>query len=436
MKPALLAYNLLLNTVGLASLPVLRMKTRDDPEFTLGRMGHAVPGEDAEGSPRIWLHAVSVGEVTGAVPTLAVLRERLPEAALTLTVGTPAGYRFARGQAGAMARVIPFPLDFPRALRRVFDRLRPDLFVAFESEFWPNLFRLLRAEGVPALLLNGRLTARSAPRYRKLGALFRPVFSQFERLAMHSEDDLRNILSVGAPPERTFVLGTSKYDGILRKASPDKALKWRELLKVPTGVPVVVGGSLRQSECTDLIDAYIAVREVRPETLAVFAPRHLHRVPEMEAHMRARGIPYQLLTRIEAGAEERTEPVVLVDRIGVLFELYSVGDLVFCGGTLEPVGGHNILEPAAWDKPVFHGPSLQNVREEHTILRSFAGSFLVADARQLTAEWCRWIQRLPDLAVHGRGAGEALRKLGGVAERQVEIILEVLGARRPDSPIS
>jgi 3-deoxy-D-manno-octulosonic-acid transferase len=137
-------------------------------------------------------------------------------------------------------------------------------------------------------------------------------------------------------------------------------------------------------------------------------------------------IAYDLLTDLEKGVRARTAPVVLIDRIGVLFEIYSVGDLIFCGGTLEPVGGHNILEPAAWSKPVFYGPHLKKIPHEHRILRDFKGSFRVLDAEDLLFQWKKWINDLDGLKEHGKNAGSALVSLRGVVERQVELILESL----------
>lgn len=383
----------------------------------------------SHGQPRIWFHAASVGEVNGAIPTLYALRDNLPHAAIFLTVGTAQGFHFARTRLPARAQVLPFPLDFPWVLERAFRYVRPDLYVALESELWPNVFRFLARRRVPAVLLNGRLSARSAKRYQLLEPLFGPIFQQFRSLAMLTEEDRRNALSLGAPDQRTLVLGSSKYDGLALKTRMQNPSVWRELLGLSSSNPVVIGGSLRKTECVQILEAFQAVHRMEPQTVGIFAPRHMERIGGMAQWLQRRNIPFHLLSHLEQGKEERRWPVVLVDRIGILFELYALGDLIFCGGTLEPIGGHNIMEPAAWKKTVFYGPCLQKVFYEHTILQKSEGSFLVNDVQDLIRQWSYWIEHLLDLKAYGLKAGEALEKLGGVAAKQVELITSALSQR-------
>lgn len=260
--------------------------------------------------------------------------------------------------------------------------------------------------------------------------LFRSVFEQFDLMAMHSEEDRDRAARIGVPPEKMFVLGSSKYEGLLRKASAKAPLYWKKILNIGPRMPVVVGGSLRGVECVRLMQIFRQLKTSSPDLLGIFAPRHMQRIPKMCEWLSNAGIPYDLLTQIETGMHPRTAPVVLVDRIGALFEIYSVGDLIFCGGTFEPVGGHNILEPAAWSKAVFYGPNLKKVLREHRILHYFEGSFPVLDAEDLLSQWKKWIDNLEGLREHGKKAGSALAGLGGVVERQVGLIMESLEKNR------
>ena len=426
MPPLNHIYNLLLNTAGRGLLPWLWSRTDEDPVFRRGRLGY-YDGEPARaGQPRLWFHAASVGEVTGATAILAAIHERLPQAAICLTVGTRQGFRFARAQLPEWAQVLPFPLDFPKALERAYGYLQPDLYIALESEFWPNLFSLLRNRQVPALLLNGRLSSRSAQFYTLLKPLFQPIFAQFRWLAMHSEEDLRNILAVGADPQRGMVLGSAKYDGLLAKADPDKCGRWRDLLKISADLPVIIGGSLRGMECTELLRIFQTLARDRSDLVGIFVPRHLHQIQPMAHWLEQQGMPFQYLSQLERNGQPRSAPVVLVDRIGILFELYALGDLIFCGGTLEPIGGHNILEPAAWQKPVFYGPHLKKVSNEHKILQHFGGSFLARDGNELCRLWSRWLGDRNELQAHGRQARAALLRLGGVVDKQADLIMAAL----------
>jgi 3-deoxy-D-manno-octulosonic-acid transferase len=350
----------------------------------------------------------------------------LPGAGVTLTVGTWQGYRSACARAPHGVSVLPFPLDFRRVLKKAFAAIQPDLYVAFESEFWPNLAHFLREIQVPAVLINGRVTDRSFQRYSLLKPLFSPIFAQFEWLAMLSEEDRLNALKLGAPSDRTLVLGSSKVDGLGSRAKPENVAQWRRVLDLREEMPTVIGGSLRRSECAILLEVFCTLKEVEPRLVGLFAPRHLDRIADMVQWLEARRVPYQLLSRIESAREPRRESVVLVDRIGVLFDLYGLGDLIFCGGTLEPIGGHNILEPSAWGKPVFYGPNIQKVQHEHLTLSSFGGSFVVEDEPALLKAWMFWVRQRNMLKQSGLKAAEALESLGGVVRRQVELIGSVL----------
>lgn len=404
------------------------MQNQGEIDFVRGRWGlYEDAGRSAPaGFPRLWFHAASAGEATGAIPILHAIRKRLPDAGLILTSGTAAGYRFARAEAPEGVAVFPFPLDFPHVLNRAFRHFRPDLYVALESEFWPNHFQRLTGERIPAVLLNGRLTEGSARGYKPLRRLFQPIFAYFSALAMLSEDDRRRIISLGASPMRTVVAGNSKYDMLLLRVHPEHIDAWKDKLALGSNHPVVVGGSLRGSECIHLLEAFLAVRENNAGAIGLFAPRHLHRISEMSRWLNEHGVDHQLLSHLEARSERRSAPVVLVDRMGVLFDLYALGDLIFCGGTLEPLGGHNILEPTAWEKPVFYGPHLQNVAAEHKILSAAGGSFAVENVQDLIRQWSRWSEHLLELASHGRRARQALHQLAGATDRHVDLILGVL----------
>jgi 3-deoxy-D-manno-octulosonic-acid transferase len=349
-----------------------------------------------------------------------------PDARLVLSVGTPMGYRSACARVPAGVVVVPFPLDLPFVLRRAFREFQPDLFVSFESEFWPNLFRLLRERSIPAILLNGRLSDRSRARYRALSALFLPIFLHFRWLAVNTEADRRNVLAMGVSERRTLVLGTSKYDGLFARVDHASLEQWRNRLSLPPGAPILIGGSLRRSECIGLLRVLRELLSVDPGIIGIFVPRHLEQVPHMVHWLKERGVPFHLLSQLERGEESRSAAVVLVDRMGVLFDLYGLGDLVFCGGTLEPIGGHNILEPAAWGKAVFYGPNIQKVRDEHRMLEAHGAGFLVQDEQELLSRWKDWLSDLEGLRRLGDGSREAVRALSGVAAKQAKLIESAL----------
>ena len=429
MELARAAFYSLSNSLEPAARCFLSSKLRENPVFWQGRLGHYRTEPQENHHPRIWLHAASVGEVTGAIAIVRTLREQLPAAGLTLTVTTPQGFQFARTNLSPWARILPFPLDFPAAVERACRHLQPDLYVALEGEFWPNLFRFLEQRRTPAVLLNGKLSHRSAIWYGLFRPLFQPIFKQFVWLAMHAEEDRRNVLLLGALPTRTFVLGSSKYDALALRRDAEKVQAWRQALDLPHGMPVIVGGSLRGQECISLLEVFRTLKVTAPALVGIFAPRHLSQIPVMAAWLDRQGVAFQLLSQFERVEATRSASIILVDRIGLLFDLYGLGDLVFCGGTLEPIGGHNILEPAAWEKAVFYGPHLQKVSDEHNILRAFRGSFLVENAADLLRQWSYWIGDLAGLHRHGKHARAALAELGGVCTKQVELIMSALSTQ-------
>jgi 3-deoxy-D-manno-octulosonic-acid transferase len=419
-------YNAALHTVGLAAVKVLQSRGGEDPLFRAGRFGSYSLDRPNPDQPTLWFHAASVGEVTGAIPTIQEAFKAYPDARLVLSVGTLMGYRSACSRVPHGVVVVAFPLDFPFALRRALESLRPSLFVSFESEFWPNLFRLLQERSIPAILLNGRLSERSLKRYRALRPIFGPVFSHFRWLAMNTEADRRHVLAMGVSESRVIVLGTSKYDGLFNRVNLDALEPWRRVLAIPSGAPVLVGGSLRRSECIGLLRIFRELASIEPGMIGVFVPRHLEQVPNMVRWLEEQAVPFHLLSRLEREEETRSASVVLVDRIGILFDLYGLGDLVFCGGTLEPIGGHNILEPAAWGKAVFYGPNVQKVRDEHRALEERGAGFLVRDEQDLLSQWKVWLSDLEGLRIKGQGGKEAVRALCGVAARQMKLIDEML----------
>ncbi len=383
----------------------------------------SIPGE----SPRIWFHAASVGEVAGALAVLKRLRRARPHVHLLLTVGTPQGYSFALREVPDGTVVKPAPMDLPWALKRAFRRFKPDLFVGLESEFWPLLYRQLRCHGTPPVLLNGRISERSFRTYRRFPFVFRPVFSSFALAAVKGAEDRARLMALGVPPEKIHVLGSAKYDGLLDRVDWEKVAKLRERLRLPPSVPVMVAGSLRRSECIGLLDLFLKLKRENPKLIGLFAPRHLDRVPQMVAWLQARGVAYELFSSLmERDERERKAEILIVDRIGHLFTLYGLGNLVFCGGSLEPVGGHNIVEPVVWGKVVYYGPHIQNVWEEHEVLSASGVGVRVSNLNELEHRWRSLLDEPNVLERQARRAEDGVRRLSGVADRQVDLLLSVL----------
>ncbi|WP_448384283.1 3-deoxy-D-manno-octulosonic acid transferase [Desulfosoma sp.] len=385
--------------------------------------------------PRIWFHAASVGEVNGSLGIFKRLGAACPRAALFLSVGTPQGYRFARSHVPDGVQVFPAPVDVPWAVCRTVSRLRPDLFVALESEFWPVLHWCLRKHRIPVVLLNGRVSKRSVGRYRRLSFVFGRVFRAIRWASVKTVEDARRLASLGVPAHRIAVMGSAKYDSLADRADTSVIDAWRRRLEIPDGTPVVVGGSLRGAECRILLEIFKDLKDDHPDLVGLFAPRHLDRVPQMIQWLERHHLPYELLSSfLSQTPKGRGSDWVVVDCIGHLFELYGLGDLIFCGGTLVPVGGHNIVEPVAWGKRVYYGPYTDKVFEEHRVLSRYGVGVMVPDAETLSHRWRDALAAGP-LSESAKGAArQALDELTGAADRQVAGLRRFLDRPRAFAP--
>lgn len=344
------------------------------------RLGRVPP--TPAGERTLWLHCASVGEVQAARPLIAALLERHPGHRLTVTTMTATGA--ARVQALAelnpRLRHLFVPLDFPCAARRFVDRLRPELALFFETELWPNLLAACRRSGVPVAVVNGRLSARAFRGYRRVAPLMRETLARVDWLAARSEADAERFRALGMAPARCEVTGSLKFD-----IAPDEATRSAgEALRMALGGrPVWVAGSTHEGEEEMLLAAQARLRERLPQALLLLVPRHPQRFEAVAALCAGAGLEVARRSRGERASAGTA--VYLGDTMGELLALYGAADLAFVGGSLVPVGGHNLLEPAALGVPVLSGPHLANFAEEAGALREAGALVEVADGEALAA---------------------------------------------------
>ncbi len=377
--------------------------------------------------PRVWFHAASVGEVNGSLGVVRRLRSACPHTDLFLSVGTPQGYHFARSHVPDGVRVFAAPVDVPWAVCRTISNLSPDLFVALESEFWPVLHWCLRKHRIPVVLLNGHISERSWRRYRRLSFIFGHVFRGIQWAAVKGAEDKDRLTTLGVPADRIVVMGSAKYDTLVDRADSAVIATWRRRLGLAEGAPVVVGGSLRGVECLTLLEIFRRLRNDQPGLVGIFAPRHLDRVPQMVEWLERNRLSYEFLSSfLSSTPRSRHADCLIVDGIGHLFELYGLADLVFCGGTLVPVGGHNIVEPVAWAKTVYYGPHIEKVLDEHRILSGYGIGVMVSDAESLYKRWRDALTAGRLAESRDAAARKALDELAGAADRQVAVLQRFL----------
>jgi 3-deoxy-D-manno-octulosonic-acid transferase len=357
--------------------------------------GRALPAPSS-----IWLHAVSLGEMSAAAPLARALMTRYPQFPLVITTATPAGR--ARAQAlfavGTNANFQPdiryLPYDTPGAVRRFLARIQPRLAVIMETELWPNLLRECERRKVPVFLASARLSAKSVSRYRRFGGLFSAVFTPNVTVAAQTADDAERFRAIGAPADQTHVVGNVKFDLAVDAGLIEAGRRLRAAYGAARSV--WAAGSTHAGEEEQVLDAHALVLAHRPDALLLLAPRHKDRFAAVAALLTQRGIKFARRSDMSSHSDMATvnaATVLLVDTIGELAALYASADVAFVGGSLVPIGGHNLLEPAALSVPVLTGLSHFNAKDIALLLLERGAALQVADAQSLAAALLRLFER-------------------------------------------
>jgi 3-deoxy-D-manno-octulosonic-acid transferase len=353
-------------------------------------------------APSIWLHAVSLGEMSAAAPLVRALRLKYPQNPLVLTTATPTGRARAKSLFGDAVDVRFLPYDMPGAVARFLDRVRPRLAIIMETELWPNLYAQCERRGVPLVLASARLSAKSVSRYRRFGGLFRETFSASSLIAAQTQGDAERFIAIGAQSARTHVVGNIKFDIESRDEASGREL--RASLGM-SARPTWIAGSTHAGEDEQVLAAHEALLAGAPDTLLILAPRHPDRFRAVADLLNGRGLRFA--RRSEGGAPGGAAQVILVDTVGELGALYAAADVAFVGGSLVPVGGHNLLEPAALGIPVLTGPYYSNGKDIARLLLARSAALLVNDAQELAAA----VKRLLADPVERRRVGAAGKEI-------------------------
>ncbi len=357
-----------------------------------GQWGHISPEMRAFGrtkGPKIWIHAVSVGETMAAKPILAALRVSMPDAKIALSSTTDAGRELAQKllQNKEIDLCFGFPLDLPIAVVPVLNAIRPNALGFVETELWPNMLHIAHKRNIPTFLLNGRVSDNLLKTAPKLGPLWRWMSANVSQFLMRGEDDAARLRSLGVAPEKIEVAGDVKLEAPLIDASHSRQ-QWRERLGL-SHEPLIVAGSTHDGEEALLLRTYTQLRESYPSLRLALAPRHLNRADEVAAQIEAANFHLIRRSRNEQLAEGA---VYLLDSVGELADFYTAGDIALVGGTLIPRGGHNLLEPVVRGVPVIFGPSVDNFRAAaQLILKHNLGE--QTDENNLANTLQRWLEQ-------------------------------------------
>lgn len=445
-------YNLLLLVLAPVAIPywVLRSHAKGHSWSSHREaLGFTSAPKDTTRQSPVWFHAVSVGEVQSSLPLLRSLRRAMPALPIYLSTGTATGRKLAEEKLqGVTTAIFRAPLDFPWCVALVFSRLRPRLLVVFETELWPNYYFQAKRFGTSTMIVNGRISDRSAPKYRKLRFVFRSVLHCIDAILVQSDADRKRFIDAGAPPSRTAVGGNLKYDFDPSGSSVDLPPDLKHVFDGLAPDLVLVAGSTREGEEAILAPALSAVANRVSKSLLVVAPRHPSRFGESASTLRSLGLP--VFRRSQLGTAESIDlpAVLLLDTLGELASLYCRADIVFVGGSLNGWGGHNVLEPVLYGKPVVVGPHMHNFRQITVELREAGGLVQVeggSDLSNVLVELASDVDRRRSigraglaLAISKRGAtrraaNEALRLYRIANPRQPPGLIKFATLRIPSS---
>jgi 3-deoxy-D-manno-octulosonic-acid transferase len=372
-------YSLLILILGVVVSPYLAYQAIRYKKYigSLGqRMGYLPVSFNLDGEESIWIHAVSVGETMTVRALIADLRRRYPNLRIFLSTTTMAGQQVARRNVHDVDAVFYLPLDLPMIVRRTLRLVKPRLFVMMETEIWPNLLRQCKLMGVATVLVNGRISSRSYPRYKIAKPFFKGVLADVDRFCMQTEESARRVIDLGADPAKVVVTGSLKFDSLdvpgaatLDGRGHNRVLRY---FRMTSGRPVIVAGSTMREEEQIVLQAFRRIKASTANPLLVIAPRHPERFAEVAQLARDQAFVTAKRSDLQIDAEPRADVVVL-DTIGELAQVYQVATAVFVGGSLVDTGGHNILEPAVFGKPIVFGPHMNNFKE-------IAEAFVAQDA--------------------------------------------------------
>jgi 3-deoxy-D-manno-octulosonic-acid transferase len=393
------------------------------------RLGYLPITFNLDGEESIWIHAVSVGEVLTARALLPQLRERYPRLRLYLSTTTMTGQQIARNSLQFVDGVFYFPFDLGFIVNRTLRLVKPRLFIMMETEIWPNLLRACKRTGVRTVLVNGRISSRSYPRYRLARPFLRRVLTNVDRFCMQSDESARRIIDMGATPDRVVVTGSLKFDSLEVPGASTAADRGRNRVlryfRIAPGRPVLIAASTLKGEEEPVFEAFQRIRARLPETLLIIAPRKPERFVEVEQIARRGGWNVARRTELAVDAEPRHDVVVL-DTIGELAQLYQVATAVFVGGSLVDQGGHNILEPAVHGKPIVFGPYMQNFAEiAETFLKNKA-AIQVSGQGELADVLVRLIGDPVERASLSAAARALVEANRGAKQRTLAVMSELL----------
>ncbi|MCK4423117.1 MAG: 3-deoxy-D-manno-octulosonic acid transferase [Candidatus Omnitrophica bacterium] len=375
----------------------------------------------------IWLHAVSVGEMLAASSLLPDIRQQFSDYRLIISTTTETGQAIAKQKIKEGAEVIYFPLDLSFIARYFIRHINPSLFIIMETEIWPNMIQQMALNHTRIVMINGRLSPRSYKGYKAVRYLIAPLLKHIDLLCMQTKSDAEKIISLGAPAEKVKVTGNIKIDqALVKEPAPQDLAVLRDKLFIKEEDKVLAAGSTHPGEEKIILEVYKKLRLDFPDLKLIIAPRHIERTVKIEkivSDFNYQAFRYTDLLNISI---KKAPQVIILDKIGVLREIYSLATIVFMGGSLIKHGGQNMLEPAALAKPVIYGPHIYNFQDITEMFLKARAQIMVYDKKELE-HTCSWLLSSPEQArVLGSKAREVVEQNTGAVKNNIEVLKSLL----------
>mgnify|MGYP006278221639 CR=1 FL=1 len=396
-----------------------KKKYRESSRGMLGRNLNGEPWGDSSDSDRLrlWLHAVSVGEVVAGKAVLSEWVKHQENSRIVASTVTETGQQNAKSLLSEAEEFTYYPLDISPIVKRFLDHYNPQVYIMMETEIWPNFLRMAAKRGVKIFLANGKLSDKSYKRWKKFYRFVPGAFESFTALCVQTERDKEKFLTFIKDPSRIKVTGNCKFDSSGEALSENERTEMLKRLHLAPKSRIIVAGSSHPGEEELILDAWEAVRKETPELKLILAPRHPDRFHESENMLRNRGLKYSLYTE----PETENPNVVLVNTIGVLAKIYGLGEAAIVGGSFVNIGGHNLLEAAVHGIPVIYGPHMQNQPEIVRIFEDNPGGIQIP-AGKLTSVLKRISMDEEERRSRGKAAAAAAAKNRGSAKLTVDFI--------------
>lgn len=382
--------------------------------------------KELQGKRPIWLHAVSVGETISASSLISLLHERFSKEKIVVSTVTSTGNSVARRIFPKSIRVIYLPLDLSFVVRRALSNVCPKLFILTETEIWPNLILELKKRKIPIALINGRISDKSFRGYEIAKFLFRPLLSSIDLFCMRTLDDASKVIKLGAPKEKVKVTGSTKFDLALSyKLNKERKEDLKQKLNISSQETIMICGSTHKPEEKIIAEVFLELSEKYYNLKLIVAPRHIERAVKIKKLYNTLGLDCQLYSSLSR-ENPASKKVIIVDRMGILRDLYAVCSFAFIGGSLARHGGHNLLEPAGFKKAVFFGKWIYNFKQEAKLLIESGGAIMVENGKNLKDVLFKLLEDKEKLKVMGEVAHRALEQNSGATLKDLEYLESLL----------